>query len=125
MTQNEQLRTLRAFEAACEKVEKQYGKHDDNARFHDIGALRGYLSLFLEAYLAATEKWETPEGKPIFGQGSPHDVGEYLKRIAAEPELSDVSTYEFDTSKYLKIKSTVTRDKKTGSFAIKPEGEKP
>jgi hypothetical protein len=46
------------------------------------------------------------------------------KKTAAAPKLSDLSKYKFDTSKYLEIKSTVTRDNKTGSLTSKPKPKK-
>lgn len=47
------------------------------------------------------------------------------KKTIEAPKLSDLATHEFDTSKYLKIKSTVTRDNDTGAFTLKPVNQKP
>jgi hypothetical protein len=46
------------FEDACKQMEKKYQKTDENARFHDVGALRGYLYNFLLFYISTLPKRE-------------------------------------------------------------------
>ena len=53
VTQGEIRYDAHLFEAVCDEMERGYRKTDEDCRFHDVGALRGYIHLFLERYIAA------------------------------------------------------------------------
>lgn len=55
MTDNKERAALNeaAFSAADIAMHKKHPFHDDNVRFHDVGALLGYAHEFIQAYQAA------------------------------------------------------------------------
>jgi len=57
-------------------------QHADRA-LADIDDMAG-AALEILAESAPAQKWETSEGRPIFGGGSPHEVGKHLMRLALE-----------------------------------------
>lgn len=66
------------FEVVCDEMERGYRKTDEDASFHDVGALRGYIHSFLSRYIGALPKRESRD-----------ESGWAIEHIASEARCPD------------------------------------
>ncbi len=56
-----------------------------------------------------SEAYRMPDGRPIFGEGSPHGIGEHLDRLAADHTVSEAYRKVEEALQYLRTTSTWKR----------------